>query len=217
MKLFFLLPSAAFAFVGPAQLQRSTSLFVQADASEAIQAALEATKKYGATSAEARVLWDNVEEMRFDNSPATMGGMDQECELDDEGSITAACSEYDTKMAELSALMNEYETKLTKMKTLTQDLSSIKGKVNSASKPTGNDSPETQTAMTKAISEAKKASEEFGPTSSEAKLAWETVEDIASSGLGNAMGSTLDEECLVEQASDACKAMEELKGALEIN
>ena len=68
LSVYALLPTAAMAFMTPqAAVRPSTSLFVQADASEAIKAAMEATEKYGIDSPQARVLWDNVEEMRFNN------------------------------------------------------------------------------------------------------------------------------------------------------
>ena len=71
MKLFafLLFPASVMGFmVNPAPMTRSaTSLCLQADASETIKAALEATEKYGIDSPQARVLWDNVEEMRFNN------------------------------------------------------------------------------------------------------------------------------------------------------
>ena len=65
--LLTLLPLAATAFTPsfPASAATSTALFstVRPDASKAIKAALDASKKYGATSPEARVAWDIVEEM----------------------------------------------------------------------------------------------------------------------------------------------------------
>jgi hypothetical protein len=45
------------------QHRRATALSERVDSSEAIKAALDASKKYGASSPEARVLWDIVEEM----------------------------------------------------------------------------------------------------------------------------------------------------------
>ena len=41
----------------------STSLFDRPDSSEAVKAAMEASKKFGATSKEARMAWETVEEM----------------------------------------------------------------------------------------------------------------------------------------------------------
>jgi CP12 domain len=61
--LFFPAAVSAFApttFLRPASTQLHES---RPDSSAAVAAALEATKKYGATSPEARVAWDTVEEM----------------------------------------------------------------------------------------------------------------------------------------------------------
>ena len=68
MKLLFLLPVAATAFM-PASRPVAFSSALAAtntarpDASQAIQNALAASKEFGATSKEARVAWDIVEEM----------------------------------------------------------------------------------------------------------------------------------------------------------
>lgn len=66
-----------------------------------------------------------------------------------------------------------------------------------------------------ALSAAQSASEEFGKDSSEAKLAWETVEEIAaSSGDSAATQASLDEECLIDLI-DGCEALEKFKAALD--
>ena len=64
MKLFLLaaLVSSSAAFAPAPAGRHSVALFGSAS-SDAIEAALEASKKYGPTSQEARVLWDIVEEM----------------------------------------------------------------------------------------------------------------------------------------------------------
>lgn len=71
-------------------------------------------------------------------------------------------------------------------------------------------------AMVKALAEAKEASEKFGLASTEAKLAWETVEDIAQDDSSEAMKSDLSDECLIETI-EACEAIEELQRALYKN
>ena len=62
---------------------------------------------------------------------------------------------------------------------------------------------------------ARAFSDNYGFDSVEAKLAWEDVEEIASSGLSNSwLGSNLDvyddESCDLIQAAEACMALEEL-------
>ena len=56
---FVVAPSTPSVFSSTTQLHST----VRPDTSAAIQAALEASKKFGATSPEARVAWDAVEEM----------------------------------------------------------------------------------------------------------------------------------------------------------
>ena len=56
----------------------------------------------------------------------------------------------------------------------------------------------------------------YGPSSTEAKLAWETVEEVASSDLSNALGGRLGDDCELEQ-SEACVALDELNQALQLN
>ena len=73
----------------------------------------------------------------------------------------------------------------------------------------GKDSPELRAAIT----EAKAASDEFGATSTEAVLAWETVEEIASAGVEPALGGMLDDECLIDTI-EACEALQELNKGL---
>ncbi len=63
---------------------------------------------------------------------------------------------------------------------------------------------------------AKAATEEFGATSKEAKLAWEDVEEIASASTAPAMGTNLIDECLVEQI-EACEGLEELTRVLNLD
>jgi len=70
--------------------------------------------------------------------------------------------------------------------------------------------------LTAALEAAKAATAEHGIQSAEARLAWETYEEIASSGLDNAMGVSLDEECQFEYGSDSCKAIEELDRVMPI-
>ena len=72
------------------------------------------------------------------------------------------------------------------------------------SKPTSN-SP----ALRAAFKEAHKASEKFCKISKEAVLAWETVEEIASSDSSAAILGQTDDECLVN-VIEGCKAITEL-------
>lgn len=72
--------------------------------------------------------------------------------------------------------------------------------------------------LRKAIELANAATEKHGITSSEAKLAWEDVEEIASavSQKANADLPNLVDECLVEEL-EACQAIEELQRVLALS
>ena len=140
------------------------------------------------------------------------GTLEDECDITQE-QISAACLDYESKMGELKSLVGNFEmSKFEQMKALTNELAAIKMTVASAPKA---ESPELKKAIQEAVAEAKKISEEKGADSSEAKVAWAEVEEVASSGLQNAVGASLDEECLVDTAMEACQALEELNRAME--
>ena len=116
-------------------------------------------------------------------------------------------------MEELKSLVGNFEmSKFDQMKALTSELAAIKVSVDKSPKV---DSPELKAAVQQAMAEAKAIAEEKGADSPEAKVAWAEVEEVASSGLQNAMGARLDEECLIDTAMEACEALEELNRAME--
>jgi hypothetical protein len=69
--------------------------------------------------------------------------------------------------------------------------------------------------MVAALEEAKDLSSKFGASSTEAKLAWETVEDIASNSASEATKGDLSDECLIETI-EACEAIEEMQRVLHV-
>ena len=145
-------------------------------------------------------------------SAAMKGTLEDECDITEEA-ITAACTEYESKMEELKSLVGNFEmSKFDQMKALTSELAAIKVSVDKSPKV---DSPELKAAVQQAMAEAKAIAEEKGADSPEAKVAWAEVEEVASSGLQNAMGARLDEECLIDTAMEACEALEELNRAME--
>lgn len=80
--------------------------------------------------------------------------------------------------------------------------------------PTSKPSPDSP-AMKKSVIKAIAANGEFGPESAQAKLAWETVEELAASDNSEAIQSSLDDECLIESI-EACEALEEFTRALNL-
>jgi hypothetical protein len=197
--LAFLSNSKSATFVtAPRPLQSQTS--PTSEASEnAVQAALEASKNYGPTSAEARVAWDVVEELSAARSHAN-----EDVEI-----RTVKSAELRGYLEEFSA-SEEMKTKLARMKALAEEIQAIKMTSPSSSQDKAPSSPVVQDALQK----AKEARARYGDYSPEAKLAWEALEEIASQASHNKdleEAINYDEECYVDSAMEVCKAMEELK------
>ena len=118
---------------------------------------------------------------------------------------------------ELIIATSEFQENLQVVKRLTKDLKDHQKHMNDVAKelqalkitPPENRPAPKSPQLDAALTKAKAASVEFGNASKEARLAWEEVEEIASSGLENAMGEDMTEECLVE-AAEHCLALEEL-------
>ena len=147
------------------------------------------------------------------NSQAVAGSLDTECEVSEEPS--AECLDYARFLDQLTILRDSMSSSNSQSKktksSLIDALKNIK-----LSKPTNGAPASNSPELTKALLEAKEATEQYGITSSEARLAWETYEEIASTGLENAYGINLAEECGIESGQDACKAMEELERVMPI-
>jgi hypothetical protein len=137
-------------------------------------------------------------------SAATKGSLAEECDISEEANA-AACEEYASKMAELDLLLKAQQPAIAMLQDLADQVQKVKLPV-----------PETKTgtksaALTEALDEAKSITEAKGITSPEAAVAWETVEEIASSDNSGALGGKMsDEECLIEAAAEACEALSEL-------
>lgn len=177
------------------------------DTSDAVQEALRISKEFGASSKEAALAWETVEEMdSSDNSAATKGSLDVECQISD----AKACEEYAKKVDGLAGIVEEIKPNIESMRSLlASQLEDIK-LMDYVAAP-AKDSPE----LREALAEAKAISDEKGASSKEAAVAWDIVEEIAAAGTGNSMGVNLDEECLVETAQDACRALEELDRVMQ--
>mmetsp|Transcript_23715 Transcript_23715/g.43046 ORF Transcript_23715/g.43046 Transcript_23715/m.43046 type:complete len:235 (-) Transcript_23715:241-945(-) len=201
-----------------------TVLRARPDTSKQVEAALEASHKYGPTSPEARIAWEAVEEMdASDNSASYEGGVsNEECMVED----SKACADYQDKLIELAAIieagvqprgwlkkriMEDREMNKERIKTLVEEIQAIR--IASPDVKAGADSP----AMREALKAAREATEEFGASSKEATLAWEAVEEIgAARNYENAMGASLEDECLIEKI-EACEGIEEIKRVVNMD
>ncbi|KAG7354650.1 CP12 domain containing protein [Nitzschia inconspicua] len=189
---------------------RATSLFDRVDTSDLIKEALDISKKFGAASPEARLAWEAVEEVdASDNSVATKGSLADECDIYD---LSKACEEYADKMAELKSLIRAQTSTAAALKEMVSEVKKVKLTIPEV-KP-GMPSPQLQVAL----AEAKKITAEKGIDSPEARVAWETVEEISAADNSVALGAGLTaDECLVDAAVEACEALEELNRVMGSN
>lgn len=138
------------------------------------------------------------------------GSLDEECDISAE-ELSSQCLDYGRFLDELFIFRDAIgETADNKKKSLADVLKNVKLTAPESAHATS--SPE----LSKALEEAKLATEQHGISSSQAKLAWETYEDIAASGTQNAVGVNLMEECSLEAGLEACKAMEELERVMPV-
>jgi len=180
--------------------------------SKNIRKAMDATEMYGIQSPEAKLAWEVVEE--FDaqtndkaaytpNEDGMNNGMTPE-EIDQAYYELQQSMELMQRNAYsgLNSLQNNQQL----MKDVAAELSAIK-----LTPPERKPAP-TIPGLWDSKLKARAMSQNFGLDSAEAKLAWEEVEEIASSGLENSMGGMLtdNEECDLVQAAEACMALEEL-------
>lgn len=209
LSILFIQSAAAFAPAATTKafVSQTALAMSRPDASQAIKEAMAASKKYGATSKEAMIAWDIVEEMdSSDMSAAYTGGVsDEECLTDN----SKACMEYDDKVKALSGLLSEQKANIEAVKNLAKEIQAIK-----IPDPSSTVSPDSA-MMKKVLADAKAAVAEHGIDSTQAKIAWETVEEVASSDNSHAYQASLDEECLVE-AIEACEAIEEITRVLSL-
>jgi hypothetical protein len=118
---------------------------------------------------------------------------------------------YAAKVKALSQLLTKTKDELEMVKSLADELKGVK-----IAKPTSSSSvsASTDSAMKAALAAARSATKKHGKESTEAKLAWETVEEIAASDNLEATRAPLDEECLIELI-EGCEALEKFKAALD--
>jgi len=143
------------------------------------------------------------------HSEATKGSLNDECEVEN---VSQECLDYGAFLDELTTLrdaMTPIGSKHDPM-SLADTLGMIKLSAAESSKASGG------AELAKALEAAKAATAEHGITSTEAKLAWETYEEIAASGTDNAVGVDLREECSVDAGEEACRAIEELDRVLPV-
>jgi len=180
---------------------------------DAIDEATRLSKLHGAGSKEARVAWDIVEELNSsDNSASYTGGISEDdCfigDIDINAETPEECDDYVAGVNAIAESLKNQEPKFDSARLMAENVQPIK--LSEVTSKAPKVSPAQSASMLEAIKNAKRITNEQGITSSAAKLAWETVEEIASNDQSEATKKGLDpEECLVEKV-EACEAMEEL-------
>jgi hypothetical protein len=206
------LAGAASGFMHPATLWiRSVSTF-GTPAADAYSAAEAATKKFGITSTEARLAWEEVEDI--ENKGGAVKGL--AASLADECDVLTdelKCKEFEAKMARLAELTNAAKVVNLQLKRELIAVQSLKMGDTAAAARAISGGPYK---AAKAAAEA--ASAKFGKDSREAKVAWEAVFEIVSSADDDkvSMGS-LEDECLVSSSSKCVEynlAMDALQSAI---
>jgi hypothetical protein len=169
--------------------------------SQNIRHATEMTERYGIHSPEAKLAWEIVEEYDGrDNSAAYQPNLDN---MMSEEQLNAA---YEELQYTLDVLQRQRPRSFAHnpdlMKDIAAELQSIK-----LAPPESKPAPKIR-GLWDAKLKARAMSQQYGNDSVEAKLAWEEVEELASTGLDNAIGGY--ETCDLGQAAEACLALEEL-------
>lgn len=127
---------------------------------------------------------------------------DDECEVE---ATSQECIDYSAKLDELASLVKESASAMDRVKNAAMEVKAIKIKPPPATKS------ETNPIIQEKLKIAQSLTEEFGIKSSEARLAWEELEEVTAAATHSQnLGAKIDEECLTEMI-EACEAMEEIK------
>lgn len=156
-------------------------------------------------------------------SPAYAGSnFEEECQWMDRNNrigLAQACEQYEQQREELthrieqeSAQQEHLQRGQEERQWFTRELRAIPLLHNAPNR--SNPSPRTE--IHQAVREARDVTNRLGLNAAESRIAWETVEEISSADISPAIGKRLDEECLVNDAMEACLALEELNRVLNL-
>ena len=156
------------------------------DASEAIAEALKKTEELGATSNEARIAWDIVEEMDSNDSNAALVSSNAI-------GVETLSDDYYGKIRSLHYLMEDTNWSMQQMKRLIKEIKSLELKDPSLARlPDG----EGGDALKAALSDAKAAVEVHGASSVEATKAWDKLDSCFGSNADGVL--ELSDECDID-------------------
>ncbi|KAL7543756.1 hypothetical protein ACHAXR_013448 [Thalassiosira sp. AJA248-18] len=156
---------------------------VRPDATEAIADALRMSEEYGATSSEARVAWDIVEEMDSNDSMPAYGLLPNTVD---------APQDYYDHIRSLSYLLKETSSKFAQMKDLVSQIKDLELKDPSLARIPD----ESSGALKAALADAKAAVSVYGASSAQAKNAWDKLDSCFGANEDGVL--ELTEECDIE-------------------
>lgn len=208
------LASTSEAFAPPASFNRVGSpstcqLYSTTRSTESlIKEAMELSRKFGAASPEARVAWEVVDEVSHasDMQEATKPGLDEECVLD-ESIADNMCMEYSEKLYQLEKLIRAKRSDANvpgPRKLNVKEIPRVPLKDKSA-RQYKLSSVATSPDITAAIENAKRITEENGIASSEARIAWEVVEELSASA-----SHAQEEETFLMRQNNALKELNQI-------
>lgn len=151
-----------------AQTQSSPTRRARPDSSAAVAEALRISRESGATSDDARIAWETVEEMDSSDPSPAMGERRDSNENDD---ADQKCMDYATQVRSLNQLLASTREKLAQIKTLATNLKQL-----DIDDPNLSKLPDTASGLKVALQEAKAATEVFGPDSAQSEQAWTEVD-----------------------------------------
>jgi hypothetical protein len=177
---FALAATSVNAFVVETRKYRLQSSFLQGtvrpDSSEAVQEALRISKEFGASSPEARIAWETVEEMDLSIRYTPL-------QQAPHVAVLSPTDDYKYQTACLTRLLQESQETLNQIQALAKNLQELE-----LQDP--NLTNLQNTGLKQIMQEAKAAAELYGSNSVEANPVWESVEDC--------VDSVNEEECSVE-------------------
>jgi hypothetical protein len=184
----------------------TSSVVVAFPNSHNIRAAMEAADRYGIHSPQAKLAWETVEDMSSrDNSAAYERNADSGLTPEQ---LQQAYNDVQRSVQTMQRRQQLLQYNQHLMNMVAAELQAIK-----LLPPTRKPPPQIP-GLWDAKLKARAASQIYGLTSTEARLAWEEVEELASAGLEGAAGSAInnptEEACSLNVAAEACMALEEL-------
>jgi hypothetical protein len=182
---------------------------------QAIQAALQASKRFGPTSVEARLAWDVVEQIEITG---------QEVHQNDSSTLMDHYSdwmahhhfideEYELKKEQLAKMVesmnSEHAHLLEQIKTLAKEMKAVKvKKIKKKALP-----PASQQALEEVLAVV----HTYGKDSEEARKAWQRLEQVTAAETNQAMAKRLDQKCLIDSTVEACMALEQLNRVIHLD